>query len=140
MEKTTYTKRNVYEALINLATDGKLVYGEEAIELTSEDLIAFAENEIALLDKKASKAKERAATKRAEGDELTEAVYATMSKDEPETIADITARIEGEDVSVHKVAYRLRVLAETGRAEKSEIVIPATETSKKRTVVAYKAL
>ena len=139
MEKMT--KRNVYEALINLGTNGNLTYttDEGEVEITGEDLVAFAENEIALLDKKAVKAKERAAAKRAEGDALTEAVAAVLG-DEFESIADIAVRVEGEDVSVAKVGYRLRKLVEAGRAEKGELTIPATEGSKARKVVAYKAI
>ena len=139
MEKMT--KRNVYEALINLANTGNLVYASDEgdVTVTGEALIAFAENEIALLDKKAVKAKERAATKRAEGDELMEAVYGVLSADF-EPIADIAARIEGEDVTVAKVQYRLRKLAEAGRAEKAELTIPATEGSKARKVVGYRVI
>ncbi|MBQ8792896.1 MAG: hypothetical protein IJZ62_04785, partial [Clostridia bacterium] len=95
MEKIT--KREMYEALINLATTGELVYetAEGAVTVTGDALKAFAENEIALLDKKAVKAKERAAQKRAEGDELTDAVRAVMSTEDFEPIAEIAARIEG---------------------------------------------
>ena len=140
MEKTA-TKRNVYEALINLATTGELVYGadEGYITLTSEELKAFAENEIALLDKKAVKAKERAAAKKTEADELTEAVFSAMTE-EFEPIAEIASRIEGEDVTVAKVAYRLRKLAEAGRAEKTELTIPGGEGQKSRKVVGYKKI
>ena len=137
MEKMT--KRNVYEALINLGTNGNLTYttDEGEVEITGEDLVAFAENEISLLDKKAVKAKERAAAKRAEGDALTEAVFNVLTE-EFEPIADITVRVEGEDVSLAKVGYRLRTLAAAGRAEKTELTIPATETSKTRKVVGYR--
>ena len=138
MEKMT--KRNVYEALINLAKTGELTYveGDTEVVVTGEALIAFAENEIALLDKKAVKAKERAASKRAEGDELTAAVKAVMSTEDFEPIADIAARIEGEDVTVAKVTYRLTQLVKNGEAEKTELTIPATEGSKARKVCGYR--
>ena len=140
MEKMT--KRNVFEALINLGTTGNLVYstGEGEVEITGEALIAFAENEIALLDKKAVKAKERAASKKAEGDELTAAVKAVMSTEDFEPIAEIAARIEGEDVTVAKVTYRLTSLVKAGEAEKSELTIPATENSKARKVQGYRLI
>ena len=140
MEKMT--KRNVYEALINLAKTGELTYveGDTEVVVTGEALIAFAENEIALLDKKAVKAKERAASKRAEGDELTAAVKAVMSTEDFEPIAEIAARIEGEDVTVAKVTYRLTQLVKNGEAEKSELTIPATEGSKARKVQGYKLI
>ena len=140
MEKMT--KRNVYEALINLANTGNLVYASDEgdITITGEALIAFAENEIALLDKKAVKAKERAAQKRAEGDELTDAVRAVMSTEDFEPISEIAARIEGEDVTVAKVTYRLTQLVKNGEAEKTELTIPATEGSKARKVQGYKLI
>ena len=136
MEKMT--KRNVYEALINYATTGVMSY--DGSEITAEALAAFAENEIALLDKKAVKAKERAAQKRAEGDELTDAVRSAMSADTFEPIADIAARIEGEDVTVAKVTYRLTQLVKNGEAEKSELTIPGGEGQKSRKVQGYKLI
>ena len=129
MEKIT--KRDKLTAIIEAAKAGA------EFSCGADVIIAFCENEIELLDKKAVKAKERAAAKKAEGDELTE-VVATVLTDELQAIADITAQIEGEDVSVGKVQYRLRMLAETGRAEKGEIKIPATDGAKGRTIVGYK--
>ena len=108
-------------------------------EAISDSAVAeFCENEIALLDKKAVKAKERAATKKAEGDELTEAVRAAMSIEEFEPIADIAARIEGEDVTVAKVQYRLTQLVKNGEAEKEQITVPGGEGQKARKIMAYK--
>ena len=140
MEKMT--KRNVFEALINYANSGVMAYAadEGDVVVTSEALAAFAENEIALLDKKAVKAKERAASKRAEGDELTAVVRQAMSTEEFEPIAEIAARIEGEDVTVAKVTYRLTQLVKNGEAEKQELTIPATEGSKARKVQGYKLI
>ena len=140
MEKMT--KRNVYEALINYANSGVMAYAadEGDVVVTAEALAAFAENEIALLDKKAIKAKERAATKRAEGDELTGAVRAAMSTEEFESIADIAARIEGEDVTVAKVQYRLTQLVKAGEAEKEQITVPGGEGQKARKIMAYRIL
>lgn len=140
MEKMT--KRNVYEALINYAVSGAMAYtdGDTTVEVSAEALQAFAENEIALLDKKAVKAKERAATKRAEGDELTAVVRQVMSTEEFEPIADIAARIEGEDVTVAKVQYRLTQLVKTGEAEKEQITVPGGEGQKARKIMAYKLI
>ena len=140
MEKMT--KRNVYEALINYANSGVMAYAadEGDVVVTTEALAAFAENEIALLDKKAVKAKERAATKRAEGDELTAVVRQVMSTEEFEPIADIAARIEGEDVTLSKVTYRLGQLVKNGEAEKEQITVPSGEGQKARKIMAYKLI
>lgn len=140
MEKMT--KRNVYEALINFANGGHMAYieGDTEVVVTAEALAAFAENEIALLDKKAVKAKERAAQKRADGDELTDAVRSAMSTETFEPIAEIAARIEGEDVTVAKVTYRLTQLVKNGEAEKQELTIPGSEGQKARKVQGYKLI
>ena len=130
MEKIT--KREMYEAIAKAMETGECKYAPDVV-------IEFCENEIALLDKKAAKAKERAATKKAEADELMEVVAEALSEDF-EPIADIAGRIQGDDVTVAKVAYRLRKLAETGRAEKSDITIPATEGQKSRKIVGYRAI
>ena len=137
MEKMT--KRNVYEALINYATTGVMAY--DGNEVTAEALAAFAENEIALLDKKAAKAKERAAAKKAEADGLTDLVAAALT-DEFQVIADIAAAVaeSDADATVSKVTYRLGKLVEAGKAEKTQVTIPATEGSKARKVQAYRAL
>ena len=129
MEKIT--KREMYEAIAKAMETGECKYAPDVV-------IEFCENEIALLDKKAAKAKERAATKKAQGDELTEAVRAAMSAEEFEPIADIAARIEGEDVTVAKVQYRLTQLVKNGEAEKEQITVPGGEGQKARKIMAYK--
>ena len=128
MEKIT--KREMYEAIAKAMETGECKYAPDVV-------IEFCENEIALLDKKAAKAKERAATKKAEADELMEVVAEALSEDF-EPIAEIAGRIQGDDVT--KVSYRLRKLAEAGRAEKSEITIPGGEGVKARKVVGYRAI
>lgn len=123
---TKMTKREILTAIMNGTVD-------EAVK------VEFCEKEIALLDSKAEKAKARAAAKRAEGDELTEAVASVLTEDFA-PIAEIAAMIEGEDVTPAKVAYRLNALVKDGRAEKAELTIPATEGSKARKVQGYRAL
>lgn len=135
---TKMTKKNVFDALINFANGGELGYesGEEFVVIDNEALRAFAAHEIELLDKKAVKAKESAAKKRAAGDELTEAVAAVLNE-EFQTIADVTAQIEGEDVTNSKVAYRLNALVKAGRAVKAEVAVEGSN-GKSRKVMAYK--
>ena len=129
---TKISKRSFYEAIIEA-----MKTGECSIAPT---LIAeFCEKEIAALDRKSEKAKERAAEKRAAGDALTETVAAALTG-EFESIADIAARVDDPEATANKIAYRLNQLAKVNRAEKGEIVIPATETSKARRVVGYRAL
>lgn len=131
------TKKETYEMIIGLIHDAYDL-GEEKVEMAIE----FCEKEIAALEKKAEKAKENAAKKKAEGDALLETVYDALSEDEFETIAMIAKRVAGEDpeATVGKVQYRLGALAKDGRAEKSTIVIPATEDTKMRKVVGYRKI
>ena len=129
MEKIT--KREMFEAIAEAMETGEC-------KINPTDVIAFCNKEIEALDKKAAKAKERAATKRAEGDELTDAVRAVLSTDEFEPIADIAARIEGEDVTVAKVQYRLKVLVDNGEAVKEQITVPGVDGGKARKIMAYK--
>lgn len=133
----TITKKEMYEALVNFANGGELAVevDDEVITVSAEELKAFAENEIALLEKKAAKAKKRAADKKAEGDALTDAVREALSE-EFEPIAEIAARIEGEDVTVGKVTYRLGQLVKAGEAERQEINVG--KEGKKRMVQGYK--
>ena len=138
MEKIT--KREMFEAIKGLAESGALHMVDFNEAISDEAVAEFCANEIALLDKKAVKAKERAAQKRAEGDELTDAVRAAMSTENFEPIAEIAARIEGEDVTVAKVTYRLTQLVKNGEAEKQELTIPGAEGQKARKVQGYKLI
>lgn len=112
------TEREFFEKIMNDYVD-------------DADMVEFCEKKIAAIDRKKEKAKERAA-KRA--DELKDRVAACLT-DEFKTIAEITAEINDPDVSTYKVTYRLNALVDSGEAEKD---IEATETTKARTVKAYR--
>lgn len=128
------TKKETFEMIIDL------VSGLDVEQV--DTVIEFCEKEIAALDRKAEKAKETAAKKKAESDALLEVVYDALGEDEFETIAAIAKRVaEVEpEATVGKVQYRLTALAKEGRAEKSTIVIPATEDTKMRKVVGYRKI
>jgi hypothetical protein len=100
---------------------------------------AFCDKEIASLDAKAAKAKERAAAKKAEADVLMGQVEDALTN-EFQTIADIATAVAAvnPDSTVSKVTYRLTKLVEAGVAEKTQTTIPATEGTKARKVQAYK--
>ena len=97
-----------------------------------EGILGFIDHEVELLEAKAAKAAERAASKKADGDELRNAVQAVLT-DELQTIDAITAQIEGEDITKAKVTARLTQLVKAGVATKDMV---KTEDSKK--VTAYK--
>lgn len=100
------------------------------------EVVEFCNKEIAALDKKAEKAKERAAKKKAEGDEL-KSIVANVLTPNFKTAADIAEDIvasgyefEGEAPSVAKVIYRLNALVKDGVAEKTDIQIETSEGKK----------
>lgn len=132
-EKTKkITKRDIYEAISQA-----METGESTIE--PQEIIDFCHKEIAALDRKAEKARENAAKKREEGDALLELVRNALT-DEYSIIADITARIESDEVevTVAKVQYRLNQLIQMGEAEKSDVSVG--ETGSKRTLKGYRKI
>ena len=120
MEKIT--KREMFEALVAHANACDMDVEINDTAVTSADFVAFATKEIEQLDKKAVKAKERAAAKRAEGDALTEMVLNALTADF-QTAADVAAQIEDEEATVAKVSYRLGALVKEGKAVKEDIKV-----------------
>ena len=137
--KKNYTKREMYEVIKGLVEAG-VITGELTENITEAEVTEFCNDELALLDKKAVKAKETQAKKKSEADELTDVVRSVMSTEDFETIADIVTRIEGEDVTAAKITARLTKLINLGVAEKTQVTIPATEGQKKRTVMGYRLI
>lgn len=125
------SKRDYLTAIIEAMKTGEIKYNPD-------DVIAFCEHEIELLDKKTAKAKERAAAKRAEGDELTEQIYDVLSSDEFMTIPEIVKALGDEDVSAQRASYRLRILVSENRAEKTELSVPGADGGKSSKKVAYR--
>ena len=125
------TKREKFEAIKAFVETGELAIDAAVI-------VEFCEKEIASLDTKAVKAKERQAAKKAEADALLEAVKAALNAEDFQTIADVAAQIEDADATVAKVTYRLTKLVEAGIAEKTEVAIAGAEGGKTRKVKAYR--
>ena len=130
MEKIT--KREMFEAIKETFETGSCKFDAEVVK-------AFCDKEIASLDAKSAKAKERAAAKKAETDVLMDQVQDALT-DEFQVIADIAATVAevNPDATVSKVTYRLGKLVEAGVAEKTQVTLEKTETSKARKVQAYR--
>lgn len=133
MTTTKITKRDRYTALIAIL---------KSAEVVDTDLVEFCENEIALLDKKAAKAKETAAAKKTEIDPLTEAIkgaLATLADDVYATTPEVTAMVSvgDEDITTAKVSYRLSQLVKAGLAEKTEVTVSNAE-GKNRKIAGYR--
>ena len=132
MEKIT--KREMFVAIKETFETGSCKFDAEVVK-------AFCDKEIAALDAKAVKAKERAAAKKAEADVLMGQVQDALT-DEFQVIADIAAAVAevNPDATVSKVQYRLSKLVENQIAEKSQVTLEKTETSKARKVMAYRLI
>ena len=111
MEKKI-TKRDYYEMLKEIVLNAN-VEG-------STELVEFIDKQVALIDSKAEKAKERNAEKKAKGDELREAVQSVLT-DEFQTIDAIASQIEGEEITKAKITARLTSLVKNGIAEKTDV-------------------
>ena len=132
MEKIT--KREMFVAIKETFETGSCKFDAETVK-------AFCDKEIASLDAKAAKAKERAAAKKAEADVLMGQVQDALT-DEYQVIADIAATVAevNPDATISKVQYRLSKLVENQIAEKSQVTLEKTETSKARKVMAYRLI
>lgn len=129
MEKTKITNKSRYAAIINALTGAPC-------GIETDELVNFCERQIAAIDKKSEKARERAAEQRKVSDELTERI-AAMLTDEPQTLSELAAAINDEDITPSKVSARCSKLVKEGRAVKTEVTVPGTEGTKSRKLVAY---
>ena len=112
-------------------------YFEKIKEIVAadEELVAFVQGEIAKIDNRTAKEKEKRAQKRAEGDELTAAVEAfIVDGGRPVTAQEIADGLEGEDITKAKVTYRATQLVKAGKVFKVTV-----KTEDGRKVVAYTA-
>ena len=132
MEKIT--KREMFEAI-------KETFETGSCKFDAETVMAFCDKEIASLDAKAVKAKERAAAKRAEADELMTQVREALTE-EFQTIADIASVVVevNPEATVSKITYRLTRLVEAGEVEKTDVTIAGVDGGKARKVKAFRVI
>lgn len=129
MEKTKITNKSRYAAIINVLTGAPS-------DIETDELVNFCERQIAAIEKKSEKARERAAEQRKVSDELTERI-AAMLTDEPQTLGELAAAIGDEDITTSKVSARCSKLVKEGRAAKTEVTVPGADGTKSRKLVAY---
>ena len=129
MENVKLTKTQKFEMIEKILND------TQSEEYDVPMLVEFVQEQIDALARKATKAKEKAAEKKTELDELAEVVLSVITV-EPQTRDQIADQITGDDVTVAKVGARLSKLVALGKVEKSEVA--ATSASgKKTTRMAY---
>ena len=109
MADTKITKKDFFAAIRTM------VEGIEAVgDIPADKVLEFIDTQVAQIDAKAAKAKERAGKKKTEGDALRAEVAAHITT-EFQTADDITALVEGfEDITKAKVVARLTQLVNAG--------------------------
>ena len=133
---TDFPSIYIYQELMRHKENYEILKGIvlEANVENADELVAFLDKQIVSLDNRAAKAKEKAAEKKAEGDELRAVVKAVLT-DDFQTADDIAAQIEGDDVTKAKVVARLSQLVKNGEAEKEQI-----KNAEGKKVMTYKAI
>ena len=127
------TKKMHYENLI------AYINGEDTI-ITEADMIQFCLAQIADLDKKSAKAKERAEKKKVEADVLTDLVYSVMT-DKFQTGAEIATAVlaqlpEDTDVTAAKITARITKLVNAAAVVKEQVTVEVE--GKKSKKMAYR--
>lgn len=103
-----YTKRQMFNAILNICADSHFTCGEREVEVTAEELTDFLNNELALLDKRAeAKSAKSAKDSTAFFDELFEAMEANKQ---------YTATEAGKllNIACQKAAPALNKMADEG--------------------------
>lgn len=134
--KTKITKREKYNALIellNFAEDHGATLSED---ITFGTLYDFVHKEIELLDGKAAAAQKRAAAKREEGDALREEVYNALSDETYMTIDEIVEALANPNVTRNMVTSRLTQLNNLERVDKDQVSVESGDKTRK--VSAYR--
>ena len=128
MADTQITKKDFFAAI------RAMVEGDETVgDIPADKVLEFIDTQVAQIDAKAAKAKERAGEKKVEGDALRAEVAAHVTT-EFQTADDITALVEGfEDITKAKVVARLTQLVNNNQVEKEQI-----KTEDGRKVMAYR--
>lgn len=117
MAEKKITKKDVLLALKEEVKDKETVGG-----LDIAAVMSYIDTTLEQLDNKTAKAREKAAAKKNEGDELRNAVQSVLT-DELQTADAITEQIEGEDVTKSKIVSRLNQLVNAEVAYKEQVTV-----------------
>lgn len=126
MEKKT-TKKEYYEAIRAMVETVETVG-----TIPADEVLAFIDKMVEQIDAKAASAKERAAKKKADGDELREIIQGILTADF-QTIDSIVEQVGREDVTKNMVTARLTQLVKAEVAKKEQV----KEEGTGRKVMAY---
>lgn len=114
MENVKLTKKDYYGMIREIVV-------ESDIE-NKDELVAFVDKQVEAIDSRAAKAKERAASKKVEGDALRNQVEGLLTN-EYQTAEEILAQAQGADLTKGKITARLTQLVKAGVAEKGTIKV-----------------
>lgn len=129
MANAKVTKKDVLNAIATVITeDFEVQVGE--VTVTAADVNEYITKTIAQLEAKNEKAKERAAEKKADGDELRAKIEELLT-DEFQTGDEITAALNDPEITKAKVTARLTQLVKAEKAFKTTIKVD------NRKIVAY---
>ena len=116
MEKKL-TKKDYYAAL------RAMVEGIEMVgDIPADEVLAFIDKTVEQIDAKATKAREKAAEKKADGDALRAEVLALVT-DDFQTADAITAKLGDEEITKAKVVSRLTQLVKAGEVVKEQMKV-----------------
>ena len=125
------TKKDFYAALKEMVIMSEV---EMVGEIPADEVIAFIDKSVEQIDNKATKAKEKAAEKKAAEDDIYKAVVAALTADF-QTIDEITAAVQeatgDEEITKSKVTARLT------KAVKAEVAKKEQVKKDSRKVMAY---
>ena len=125
------TKKDFYAALKEMVIMSEV---EMVGEIPADEVIAFIDKSVEQIDNKATKAKEKAAEKKAAEDDIYKAVVAALTADF-QTIDEITAAVQeatgDEEITKSKVTARLT------KAVKAEVAKKEQVKRESRKVMAY---
>ena len=129
MANAKVTKKDVLNAIATIITeDFNVQVGE--VTVTAADVNDYITKTIDQLNAKNEKAKERAAEKKADGDELRAKIEALLTE-EFQTGDEITAALNDPEITKAKVTARLTQLVKAEKAFKTTIKVD------NRKIVAY---
>ena len=128
MADTKITKKDFFAA-IRTMVEGIEVVGD----IPADKVLEFIDTQVAQIDAKAAKAKERAGEKKAEGDEISKRILEVLTDDfqTGEYITQLVSDIP--EITKSKVVARLSNLVKQGKAEKEQIKVDT------RKIMAYRA-
>ena len=115
------TKKDFYAAIKEMIVMSEV---DMVGEISAEEVLAFIDKTVEQIDNKAAKAKEKAAEKRNEGDELFNIVVGALT-DELQTIDEITEAVVAatgdEEITKSKVTARLTKAVKADMARKEQV-------------------